>query len=155
MVDRSYGEVEVMDLINQYSDHLPLELAVSKGVYGMDECHSLSTSDKCIVHFMKKRELVRIQDPETNKEFSVPVNSAIKFGIIYNPNNNANEGRGGYSFTLVSDILERTPLPKMGLASLKDPDIEGMKSTEILFIKEVRMMVLVSSNESLECTNKK
>ena len=141
MIDRSYGEVEVMDLINQYNDHLPLELVVSKGVYGMDERYSLSTSDKCIVHFVKRRDLVRIQDPESNKEFSVPVNSAIKFAIIYNPNNDTSEARNGFTFTRVSDILERSPLPKMGLASLFDPNIEGLKSTELLILKEVRRFI--------------
>ena len=139
MIDRSYGEVEVMDLINQYADHLPLELVVSKGVYGMDDRYSLSTSDRCIVHFVKRRDLVRIQDPQSNKEFSVPINSAIKFAIIYNPNSNDSEARSGFTFTLVSDILERSPLPKMGLAHLSDPNIEGMKSTEVLVIKEVRI----------------
>lgn len=137
MIDRSYGELEVTDLINQYVDHLPLELVVSKGVYGMDERYSLSTSDKCIVHFVKKRDLVRIQDPQSNKEFSVPINSAIKFALVYNPNDNSNEARSGFTFRLVSDILEMFPLPKMGLAHLSDPNIEGMKSTELLVIKEV------------------
>jgi len=113
-------------------------MVVSKGVYGMDERYSLSTSDRCIVHFVKKRELVRIQDPQTNKEFSVPINSAIKFSVIYNPNNNDTEARLGFHFTLVSDILERSPLPKIGLASLTDPNIEGFKSSEILVMKEVR-----------------
>ena len=140
-VDRAYGEVETMDIVNQYSGHLPLEVVVSKGVYGMEEKYSLATSDRCVIHFIKKRELVQIQDPTNNSEFSVPLNSAIKFAIIYNPDNNDTQAMLGYDFQHVSDLLSQTKLPKMGLAHLKDPDI-GMKSIEILVIKKVRAILL-------------
>lgn len=137
LLRRSYGEIDVNDLVNQYSSHLPLKLVVSKGVYGMEESYSLATADCCIVHYIKKRELVQIQDPRTNQEFSVPLNSAIKFGVVYNPNNDENQALRGFTFPLVSDILAESQLPKMGIAHLTDPDI-GMKSVEVLVIKEVK-----------------
>ena len=134
---RSYGEVEVEDIVNQYSDHLPLQVVVSRGIYGMEERYSLANSDRCVIHFIKRRELVLIHDPKTNKEFSVPVNSAIKFGVVYNPRNQETEAMRGIDFTYVSDILAETKLPKIGMAHLKDPDIIGMKSIELLVIQEV------------------
>ena len=94
-------------------------------------------SDKCIIHYVKKRDLVRLQDPQTNNEFSITLSSAIKFALVYNPNNDEEQARGGLNFPFVSDILAMNDLPKMGLAQLTDPNIEGLKSAELIVIKEV------------------
>lgn len=136
-VDRSYGELDIDDIVNQYHDQLPLKVVVSKGVYGMEEKYSLATSDQCVLHFLKRRELVQIQDPVQNTIFSVPVNTAIKFGVIYDPQNNMTEALQGYNFKYVSDVLSQAKLPKMGLGRLKDPNIIGVESSELLVIKEV------------------
>lgn len=136
-LDQSYGELEVEDILDQYSNHLPLEVVVSKGIYGMEERYSLSTADRCVIHFIKRRELVQIHDPKTNKEFSVPVNSAIKFAVVFNPHSDESQALGGLEFPCVSDILAETVMPKIGIAHLKDPDVIGMKSIEVLVIKEV------------------
>ena len=137
LIDHSYGELEINDIVNKYIDHLPLEVVVSSSVYGMEERYSLSMSDKCIIHDVKKHDLVRIQDPQTNNEFSVPLSSAIKFALVYNPNNDEEQACGGFNFPFVSDILAMNDLPKMGLAQLMDPNIEGLKSAELIVIKEV------------------
>ena len=139
VIDHSFGEIEITDIVKRFSDQLPLEVVVSKGIYGMDDRYSLSTSDKCILHFLKKRDLVRIQDPQTNKEFSVPLTSAIKFSLVYDPNNDEEHAQRGFDFPLVADILAMTPLPKMGVAHLTDPNIEGLKSKELLVIKGVSL----------------
>lgn len=141
-VDKSYGELNIEDIVNQYSEQLPLKVVVSKGVYGMEEKYSLATSDRCVIHFVKRRELVQVHDPMKNSKFSVPVNTAIKFGVIYNPNNLLSEAINGFTFKYVSDVLAQTKLPKMGLGRLKDPDIIGVESSEILVIKEVRKISL-------------
>ena len=143
LIDHSYGELEINDIVNKYIDHLPLEVVVSRGIYGMEERYSLSMSDKCIIHYVKKRDLVRIQDPQTNNEFSIPLRSAIKFALVYNPNNDEEQARGGLNFPFVSDILAMNDLPKMGLAQLMDPNIEGLKSAELIVIKEVSFFTYI------------
>ena len=45
-LDKSYGELEVEDIVNRYSEHLPLDVVVSRGIYGMEEKYSLATSDR-------------------------------------------------------------------------------------------------------------
>ena len=78
-------------------------------------------------------------DPHTNKEFSVPLKSAIKFGVVYYPKStNDTEAMNGLNFPYVSDILAVDQMPKIGVAYLKDPDIIGMNSMEVLAVKEVR-----------------
>lgn len=138
VVDRSYGEIDTEEIVNQYSTHLPLEVVVAKGAYGMDENHSLATSDRCVIHFIKKRELIQIQDPKTNGEFSVPLNTAIKFAVVYNPNNKESEAMNGFNFQLVSDILAETKMPKIGLMYLQDPDVMDVQSIEVVVLKEVK-----------------
>ncbi len=148
-IDKSYGELEIGDLVNRYSNNLPLEVVVSKGVYGMEDRYSLATSDRCIIHYIKRRELILIQDPQTNKEFSVPINSALKFGLVYNPRDNEREALNGFVYPLVSDILSETVIPKIGLAHLKDPDVVGLMSVEVIAIKEVSLVALFGATTEL------
>ena len=137
-VDRAYGEVDVGTIVSKYSDQLPLKVVVSKGIYGTEEKYSLAASDICVIHFVRRRELVQLQDPTKNTEFLVPINTAIKFSVVYNPNNLMAEAIEGLTFKYVSDVLAQSKLPKMGLARLKDPNIIGVRSSELLVIKEVR-----------------
>ena len=80
---------------------------------------------------------MQVHDPVKNIEFSIPMNTAIKFAIVYNPNNLMAEAMRGFTFKYVSDILAQTKLPKMGIGHLKDPNIIGVESAEVLVVKEV------------------
>lgn len=140
-IDDEQGEFAVKDFANTFSEKLPMQVHVSKGIYGMEDKYSLSTDDICNIHFIRHRELVRVEDKDRQLELSIPLNSAIKFGIVYNPQNNENEAMKGYLFPNVSDLLGVgcSSLPKIVCAcQFHDPERpESQPTREIMVIKEV------------------
>ena len=140
-IDDEKGELAVQEFANQYSEKLPLQVYVSKGTYGMEDKYSLSTDDICNIHFIRHRELVEIEDKERQLNLSIPLNSAIKFGIVYNPQDNENEAMKGYLFPNVSDLLSLgySSLPKIVCAcQFHDPERPGSEpAREVMAIKEI------------------
>ena len=140
-IDDKKGELSVQDFGNQYSEELPMQVYVSKGTYGMEDKYSLSTGDVCNIHFMRHRELVEVEDKERQLNLFVPLNSAIKFGIVYNPQDNENEAMKGYLFPNVSDLLSLgySSLPKIICAcQFHDPERPGSEPTrEVMAVKEI------------------
>lgn len=140
-IDDEKGELSVQEFADQFSEKLPVQVYVSKGIYGTEDKYSLSTDDICNVHFVRHRELVRIEEKDRQLELSVPLNSAIKFGVVYNPQNNENEAMKGYLFPSVSDLLSLgySSLPKIVCAcQFHNPERpESEPSREVMAIKEV------------------
>lgn len=140
-IDDEKGEFTVREFANQFSEKLPMQVYVSKGIYGMEDKYSLSTDDVCNIHFVRQREMVQIEEKDHLLELSVPLNSSIKFGVIYNPQNNENEAMKGYLFPSVSDLLSLgyCSLPKIVCAcQFHDPERPGSEpGREIMAIKEV------------------
>ena len=140
-IDDEKGEFSVEEFAHMFSDHLPMQVYVSKGVYGMEDKYSLSTEDVCNIHFARQRESVRVEEDERQLKLSVPINSAIKFAIVYNPQNNSNEAMKGYLFPNVSDLLSLGygSLPKI-VCACQFHDLEHPKAEpgqEIMVIKDV------------------
>ena len=140
-IDDEKGEFTVQEFAEQFCEKLPMQVYVSKGIYGMEDKYSLSTDDICNIHFSRQRELVQIDEREHQLKLSVPLNSSIKFGVVYNPQNNENEAMKGYLFPSVSDLLSLGygSLPKIVCAcQLHDPERSGSEpAREVLAIKEV------------------
>ena len=140
-IDDEKGEFTVKEFASQFTEKLPMQVYVSKGIYGMEDKYSLSTDDICNIHFIRRRELVQIEDKDRQLELSVPLNSAIKFGIVYNPQSNENEAMKGYLFPNISDLLSLgyCSLPKIVCAcQFHDPERPlSEPSREIMVIKEV------------------
>ena len=140
-IDDKKGEFTVHEFANRYSEQLPMQVYVSKGTYGMEDKYSLSTDDICNIHFVRRRELIEVEDKERQLNLFIPLNSAIKFGIVYNPQDNENEAMKGYLFPNVSDLLSLgySSLPKIVCAcQFHDPERPGSEPTrEVMAIKEI------------------
>ena len=63
----------------------------------------ISTGDVYNLHFLKTVKVVSIQD-FGGVNFSVPLNSSVKFGLLYNPENNFYQSVQGYTFDNVTAI---------------------------------------------------
>ena len=88
--------------------------------------------NRCNIHFIQHREVVKIEDTANNAEFAVPLNSCIKFAPIYN---HKDETRG-HLYPHVSNILEADPLPKL-IYACQLCDESGKNQRELLVVKEV------------------
>ena len=96
--------------VGKYFDNLPLSVRVCRGYCGPSEDTSISEGDRFNIHFVKHTTVVAIEC-ENRSKFNVPLNSAIPFGILYDPNNNQNQALKGCRFDKVSDILQCSTMP--------------------------------------------
>ncbi len=50
--------------------------------------------------------LIEVSDPDQGVvQFSIPLNSSIRFSPLYDPRNNLEEAKRGFKFETVSEIL--------------------------------------------------
>ena len=88
--------------MQNYSGSLPYQIKILQGFYGAKaELHTGETYD---IYFKKLAQVVLMEDVLGNK-YSVPLNSALQFGLVYDDRNP--------KFEKVSDILACTNLPKV------------------------------------------
>ena len=126
---------------SRHRDQLPLVVRVTKGYCGLDEESSISEGDTFNIHFVKHTTVMVVEYENRSGRFSVPMNSAVPFGVIYNPNNNQREALQGFQFPKVSDLLSMKTLPKI-VCVKKAYNGSSAESTvavnEILVINKVR-----------------
>lgn len=99
--------INLQQFASEYAHQLPQQIQVIKGVYGVDEESTISCEDKYCVHFVLHREVVRVEDRHSSEIFSIPLNSSIKFGLLYDPNKSEKEALRGFVFPKVADILKK------------------------------------------------
>ena len=127
------------EFVKKYSQSFPLHIKVLKGYCGPSSRLTISTSDTYNIHFIKHTKVVAIKDAH-NTPYSIPLNSAIEFGMVYDPNNNHSEAVNGLTFGKVSEIIG-LPIPPKVFCALEAFQGEDEKSTlfddEILVVKQV------------------
>ncbi len=137
---RPYKVISLQQFSSEYAHQLPQQIKVTKGVYGDDENSTISCEDEYSVHFVVHRELVRVEDPKNAEVFSIPVNSSIKFGFLYNPNNSEREALRGFVFPKVADILNMGihKLPRLvcTMLSCESPNTKtSLQEGEVLLLR--------------------
>lgn len=112
----SQTQVEKADtihsLIEKYSRHVPLRMRVLQGYCSDTADINISTGDLYDVQTMKTTQVVTIRDQD-GMTYRVPVESATKFGLIFNLSSNYDEGLCGYTFRTVSDLTSLSILPRI------------------------------------------
>ena len=99
----------------------------------------ISSGDIYNFHFIRNEKTMSIQDSCGNR-FSVPFNSAISFGLIYNPFNKPITAIQQYSFASVGEIISCKCPPHIIRATTefksRDPNTSVCKD-EILIVKKI------------------
>ena len=125
--------------VARFHDCLPLCVRVCRGFCGPSEEMSISEGDHFSIHFVKHTTVVVLESQNKNR-FNVPLNSAVLFGLLYNPNNNHSEALKGYKFDKVSDMLQRGTLPLVFRARKGHQDSSpgsSIAANELLVLKKV------------------
>ena len=104
--------LSVGELANKYSKKFPLRIKVLQGYSEETSELTISTDDVYDIHFIKHTKVVKIKD-EDNYTYSLPLGSAMKFGFVYNPNNDFDEALSGLMFEKIADITAMSTLPKV------------------------------------------
>ncbi len=124
--------LDLEELASKYAQLVPFRLRVVNGfmaenvkdpTLGVDEIYS--------VHLVKERKIVVVK--RTNGEIDIPINSAAKFGLIHDKENECKD------FETVSDVLNSKPIPKViAVTSLYVSPTQklALGKNEVLVIKE-------------------
>lgn len=99
----------------------------------------ISSGDTYNFHFIRNEKTMCIED-SCGTHFSVPFNSAISFGLIYNPFNEPIHAVRQYSFTSAGEIITSKYPPRIIRATKefkgRDPKSSVFKD-EILIVKRI------------------
>ena len=128
------------DFISRHSNLLPFCVKVCNGFCSSATDLSISQNEIFNLHFVKHTKVVVMKDSEDREEYSVPVNSSVPFGIVYNPVQNEKQALEGFHFETVGDILRMKPLPTVISATkaYHSNSLEtSVEADEILLIKGV------------------
>jgi len=100
------------DFVQRSSKSFPVHIKVLKGYCGPSSRFTISTNDTYNIHFMKHTKVVTIKDAH-DTPYSIPLNSAIEFGLVYDPNENRSEAINGLTFGKISEIIAAHTPPKV------------------------------------------
>ena len=123
------------ELIARYSQSFPLRVRVVKGFYGdQGEQNAIASGEVYNIHFVKRTNAVKIKDHDDRNTYTVPFNSAARFGIIYE----RSDGSQPMTFETVGDIMAAVPQPKVVCAKRAyrgSDNRSSVKKDEVLAIQ--------------------
>jgi hypothetical protein len=132
-------KLSLSKFVSLYHKELPIQVRVCKGFCGPSEDTSISEGDHFNVHFIKHTKIVTVEY-DNGSRYHVPLNSAIPFGILYNPDNNLSDAMKGYRFETVADLLRMSTLPVVIFArkAFQGSSAESsIAANEALLVKKV------------------
>lgn len=103
----------------------------------------LAMGGVCDVHFEHCRRTVTAHSLSGSASFAIPLNSSIRFGLLYEPKE-TNSATDGALFATVSDILDAQPMPKVICAQ---KTYVGSSLNKMVSAGEVLAVLSVSSSD--------
>lgn len=130
------------DFVNKFSGSLPTRVTVQSGICTSTEEAAISSGDIFNIHFLKSTKVVHLttQDSVQHGAFVVPLNSAVRFALLYNPKHIHDQARRGFIFESASDIILQKSLPKIVLATKSyqgGSPSSSVEKNEVLVIRKV------------------
>ncbi len=131
--------LSIGQMVEVFSKSFPLRIKVLQGYCSENSQVNISTNDVYTVHFVKHTKIVRIKD-EDGDNFSIPLGSGVKIGLIYKPHHDLDEALSGLQFEKVSDLLAMPSLPKVVCvtkAYQSSDDKVTLEENELLAVRQV------------------
>ena len=132
-------KLSLSKFLSLYHKEFPIQIRVCKGYCGPNEDTSISEGDRFNVHFVKYTTIVTVEY-DNGSRYHIPLNSAVPFGILYNPENSLSDAMKGYRFETVSELLRMSTLPVVIFARKayqgSSPD-SSIAANEVLLVKKV------------------
>lgn len=152
---RDSPEMALETFAGSYKKDLPLQVVVTKGFYGADERTSISEGDMFNIHFFKHTKVVKISD--TNKyTYTIPLNSSLEFGLIYQLPPGFKQHNAKYHFKTIGDVLQLKTLPKVlrAMESHRGSSPEtSVEQNDLLLVKEVKQKRGLKTTRVLKCVH--
>jgi hypothetical protein len=132
-------KLSLSKFVSLYLKEFPIQVRVCKGFCGPSEDTSISEGDRFNVHFVQHTKIITVEY-DNGSRYHVPHNSAIPFGILYNPDNNLSDAMKGYRFETVADLLRSLVMPVLVFARKafqgSSPE-SSIFANELLLVKKV------------------
>ena len=145
--------LSIKQLVENHRQNFPLMVRVYGGFLGSSERESFSEGDTLNIHFVKQAKVVLLRC--AGRKVKVPMNSALQFGILYDPENNIKGAMSGYDFQTANQLMAQNPLPKLVCtceAFVGPTSEESVEDGEILLLREVKFGTS-TTNKFLLCTS--
>ena len=123
-------------LVSSHSKSFPLRIHVLEGFSGHTSELTISTADEYNIHFTKHQTVVTVR-ASSGELYSIPINSAVQFGLLYKPEK---QPKKQHIFKNVSDIIALKTLPKVVCATVAyvgESATASVAENEVLCIKRV------------------
>ena len=99
-------------LAREHSGSLPIQIECHAGYADVSDTTLISNGDVLNVHLVKKVDFIRAKSLYS-KPFNIPLNSAVQFSLLHDPNGNSEEAKQGFTYKKVSDLTALATLPKV------------------------------------------
>ena len=132
-------KLSLSKFLSLYHNEFPIQVRVCKGYCGPSEETSISEGDRFNVHFVKYTTIVTVEY-DNGSRYHIPLNSAVPFGMLYNPDNNLSDAMKGYRFETVGELLRMSDLPVAVFArkAYKGSSPESsISANEMLLVRKV------------------
>ncbi|CAI8046858.1 hypothetical protein GBAR_LOCUS25911 [Geodia barretti] len=133
------GDLSFEHLIKHYQKSFPLRVYITNGYLGATSRLTISTGDMYNIHFMKSTKVMLFKDSH-DTPYSIPLNSAIEFGLLYQPRQGRKpaEIETGVVFSSVADLLSQPETPRVVVVLKSWQSSDGKTSVvtnEVLFVR--------------------
>ena len=139
------------DFISRYSSALPMAVSIqdatsvsSKRLLATGQCNMFN------VHFLKHSKVVVVHDSTGSEHFSVPLNSCVKFGLIYDQQSNTDYNS---YFETAGDLMSLKQLPYVICATKEFDGGSAEKSVEtgeVLFVRGIKKTKAIGRGKVLK-----
>ena len=146
----SSHEMSLGELVEKHKDEFPVRVRVSRGFYGTSDKWSISEGEHFNIHFAKYTKVIGAVDSSFGN-YTIPLNSSVEFGVLYNPHNSIDAAIDGYKFKTVAELTAIDKLPYAVQATTlwnKTKSREGaVQKGDVLIIRGTKG----KSKKSLKC----
>ena len=105
-----HTDYTLSEFSSYFSRQFPFKVKATKGFCSGSGEVSISQGEEFIFHFIKHNKVVKMKD-STGVVYSVPLNTAIQFGIVFDPYKNEKTALDGFQYCTVAEILTLKKLP--------------------------------------------
>ncbi len=145
------GHMGLAEFVQKHQNRFPLPIKMCSSHTG---AITVNEGDKYNVHFLKFTDVVNITVSSGGTQYVVPLNSAVQFGVLYNPTNSSQDAIQGFVFSTAGEIMSTGLVPPIMLVqqSCEISSQDGsVQAGDLLVINEVKQKILRS--KMLVCTD--
>lgn len=152
----NYKELEepmgLADFVNRYQNRFPTQMKMCSP--HNNGAVTVNSGDIYNVHFLKNTDVVSLT-ASGGTQYFVPLNSAIEFGLVYNPTNNVQDALQGFVFATAGEIMSTGTMPPPIICVQQNCEVSSQEGSvlagDVLVVNEVKSKLL--RGKLLLCTD--